>query len=121
MRGKTQKVDKGVLPKGKASFHRPPWLSLPLRQQTSRRITCSKPELAMKTFDKDKSSAIGGKMFGWRKMLMQAQIKERCGNLLEMAMVKLPPVDIIGTSMDLNPPPTEILGTCMHSDPKDHK
>ena len=52
---------------------------------------------------------------------MQGQTTESCNNLLEMAMVKLPPVDIIGTGMDPNPPRAEILDTCMHSDPKDQK
>ena len=52
---------------------------------------------------------------------MQGQTTESCNNLLEMAMVKLPPVDIIRIGMDPNPPRAEILDTCMYSDPKDQK
>ena len=114
-------LDEGVSAKGKASFHRPRRPSLPLRQHTSRRIARPKPVLTMKVVDRDKSSATGDRTIGRQLLMMQGQNTESCNNLLEMAMVKLPPVDIIGTSMDLNPPPTEILGTCMHSDPKDHK
>ena len=65
----------------------------------------------------DKSSATRGKTLGRRQMFMsQTQMNERGGNVLEMGMVKLPPLDIVRTCMDLNTP-AEILGTCMHSDP----
>ena len=110
-----------ALLKGKAAFHRSRWPSLPLRQQTSRRIARPKPGLAMKVVGRDKSSATGDNMIGRRLLMMQGQSTESSNNLLEMVMVKLPPMDIIGTSMDPNPPQAEILDTCMHSDPKDQK
>ena len=106
--------------KGKASFHRPRWPSLPLRQQTSRRIARPKPGLAMKVVGRDKSLATGDNMIGRRLLMMQGQSTESCNNLLEMAMVKLPPVDIVGIGMYPNPP-MDIVGTSMHPNLKDQK
>ena len=75
----------------------------------------------MKVVDKDKSSATGGKTIGRQLLLMQSQSTKSCINLLERAMVKLLPVDIVGIGMDPNPTRAEILDTCMHSDPNDQK
>ena len=110
-----------ALSKGKASFHHPRWPSLPLCQQTSRRIARPKPGLAMKVVGKDKSSATGNNTIGRWLLMMQGQSTESCNNLLEMVMVKLPLVDIVGIGMDPNPPRAEILDTCMHLGPKDQK
>ena len=107
--------------KRKASFHRPRCPSLLLCQHTSRRIARPKPVLTMKVVDRDKSSATGDRTIGRQLLMMQGQNTESCNNLLEMAMVKLPPVDIIRIGMDPNPPRAEILDTCMYSDPKDQK
>ena len=54
-------------------------------------------------------------------MLMpHSPINECGGNLLEMDMLKLPPTDIVGTSLDSYPPP-ELLGTSMHPNPQNEE
>ena len=114
--GKMRKVNDGVSTKGKASSHRPHWPSLPLRQQTSRRIASLRSGQPGKALDT--SAALEARTLGRCHMLMaHPPINECGGNLLEMDMLKLPPTDIVGTGMD-SYPPAELLGTGMHPDPQ---
>ena len=114
-----RKVNDGVPTKGKASSQRPRWPSLPLRQQTSRRIARLRSGQPGKALDK--SATLEARTLGRRHMLMpHSPINECEDNLLEMDMLNLPPTHIVGTGMD-SYPPAEILGTGMHPDPQNEE
>ena len=101
--GKMRKANDDVSSKGKASSLRPRWSSLPLRQQTSRRIARLRSGQPRKALDR--SAASEARTLGRRHMLMpHSPINECGGNLLEMDMLKLPPTNIVGSGMDSYPP-----------------
>ena len=101
--GKMRKANADVSSKGKASSLRPRWLSLPLRQQTSRRIARLRSGQPRKPLDRSATSE--ARTLGRCHMLMPHSPINECGrNLLEMDMLKLPPTNIVGSGMDSYPP-----------------
>ena len=117
--GKMRKANDDVSSKGKASSLRPRWSSLPLRQQTSRRIARLRSGQPGKALDR--SAASEARTLGRRHMLMpHSPINECGGNLSEIDMLKLPPTDIDGPGMD-SYPPAELLGIGMHPDPQNEE
>ena len=117
--GKMRKVNDDVCSKGKASSLRPRWSSLPLRQQTSRRIARLRSGQPRKALDR--SAASEARTLGRRHMLKPHSPINECGrNILEMDMLKLPPTDIDGPGMDPYPP-AELLRIGMHPDPQNEE